>query len=201
VPAETKFDFIFCGRIVQDKNPLFALSVAASTAQRLGRKTAILFVGGGDQEEAVRAEAARIPHLVETEIYGYAASQEELPALYRSARIFLFPTLRDAWGVVANEACAASLPVIVSPHAGVAGELVIDGENGFVRELDAGQWAECAALMLTQDAVYRRFARKSFNLVSRYNFENAAAGIIDACRHALGSRNASGLGANARKVG
>ena len=59
--------------------------------------------------------------------HGFAA-QRELPDLYRSAKVFLFPTLADVWGVVANEACAAGLPVIVSPHAGVAGELVRDDD-------------------------------------------------------------------------
>jgi glycosyltransferase involved in cell wall biosynthesis len=180
---EKKFDFIFCGRIVEAKNPLFALHVAQDVARRLGRKVSILFVGSGAQEELVKSEALLHPGLIDTEFHGFAA-QHELPSLYRSARIFLFPTLADVWGVVANEACAAGLPVIVSPHAGVTDELVLDGENGFVCELEVGAWAERAELLLTQPAVYQRFSRRSRSLVNEYTFENAALGLVAACRHA-----------------
>ena len=178
------YDFIFCGRIVEGKNPLFALEVAKETARRLDRKVSILYVGSGAQEEEVKRQAALIPDLVQADFNGFAA-QHELPALYRSARVFLFPTLSDVWGVVANEATAAGLPVIVSPHAGVAGELVLQGENGFVCELDVSLWVERAVLLLTQPAVYQRFAQRSRALVGKYTFEHAADGLVDACRQAV----------------
>lgn len=199
-PQDRKHDLIFCGRIVQAKGPLFALDVAQRIARTLGRKVNILFVGNGEQEQLVKEEAARLSALVDAEFHGHAA-QHELPSLYGSARIFLFPTLGDVWGVVANEACAAGLPVIVSPHAGVAGELVVDGENGFVCGLDAGQWAERAALLLTNEDVYEKFARRSTGLAARYTFENATAGIVDACRHAVGARHAPALKEAGRNVG
>lgn len=179
-----QFDFIFSGRIVEAKNPLFALHVVRETARKLNRKASILFVGTGAQEEQVKEEAAQCADLVDAVFHGFAG-QDELPTLYRSARIFLFPTSQDAWGVVANEACAAGLPVIVSPHAGAAGELVLDGENGFVCELDVNLWSEVSSTLLTQEALYQRFSRHSSEIASQYNFDNAAAGVVDACRHAL----------------
>ncbi len=198
-PTEKSFDFIFCSRIVSAKNPLFALQVAADTARRLERRLRILFVGTGEQEEEVKAEAVRLADLVDAQFHGHAA-QEELPGLYRSARIFLFPTAHDAWGVVVNEACAADLPVITTPYAGVSGELVVDGENGFVCELDVGVWSERAALLLARPAVYQRFARRSAALVSKYTFDHAADGVIEACRFAVAGRRGK-AGAWRRKAG
>lgn len=185
-PEGEKVDFLFCGRIVPEKGPLFALDVARETARRLGRKTSILFVGSGSEEDATRAAAATMTDLVDARFHGFGL-QGQLPALYRSARIFLFPTHADVWGVVANEACAAGLPVIVTPHAGVAGELVVDGENGYVCPLDAVQWAERAAAMLTTPELLERFSRRSLSMVRLYSFENAAQGLVDACRSALSS--------------
>jgi glycosyltransferase involved in cell wall biosynthesis len=104
--------------------------------------------------------------------------------LYRSARIFIFPTLWDPWGVVANEACAAGLPILVSPHAGVAGELVLNGENGFICDLDVSLWADRAMLLLTQPDIYRKFSDRSRSLVSKYTFDEASSGIVTACRFA-----------------
>lgn len=183
--AEKKYDFIFCGRIVEGKNPLFALQVAHEAARSMGRKVSILFVGSGNQEDRVKKEAALLADMVQAEFNGFAG-QNELPGLYRSARIFLFPTMADVWGVVANEAAAAGLPIIVSPHAGAAGELVLHGDNGFVCELDAKLWSKHAVLLLTQPGVYQRFATRSRALASQYTFEQAAAGLVSACRFALG---------------
>jgi glycosyltransferase involved in cell wall biosynthesis len=180
---QDQFDFIFCGRIESVKNPLFAIEVALEVAHRLKRKVKVLFVGSGSLEAEVKEKAALYPDLLEASFNGFA-KQHDLPALYRSARLFIFPTLWDPWGVVANEACAARLPVLVSPYAGVAGELVINGENGFICNLDVNLWADRAALLLMQPDIYRKFSDRSRSLVSGYTFKDASLGIINACRFA-----------------
>lgn len=182
--VEKKYDFIFCSRIVPEKSPTFALEVAQKVALKLGRKVSMLFVGSGSAEESVKAAAALRPDLVDVRFHGFA-TQKELPELYHSARVFLFPTLADVWGIVANEACAAGLPAIVSPHAGVAGELILDGENGFVCELDTDLWTERACLLLSKEDVWQNFSRRSVSLVREYTFDNAAEGLMAACRYAL----------------
>lgn len=181
---EKIFDFIFCGRIEQAKNPHFALNVALDVANRLHRKISILFVGSGSEEESVKKAAALRPDLIHAEFSGFA-TQNNLPSLYRSARVFLFPTQGDVWGIVANEACAAGLPVIVSPHAGVVDELVLDGENGFVCELDVSLWAERAASLLTQQDTYQKFSKRSSAIVDNFTFDDAATGFVNACKHAF----------------
>jgi glycosyltransferase involved in cell wall biosynthesis len=184
-PGEQKqFDFVFSGRIETVKNPVFALSVAVETAKRLKRKLSMLYVGAGSLEPIVRNAAALHGNYVDVHFHGFAR-QDELPALYRSARIFLFPTLWDPWGVVANEACAAGLPVLTSTEAGVAGELVRHGENGFICPLEASMWADRAALLLSRPDIYDDFSRRGLQLVGEYSYDNAASGIIDACRFAL----------------
>ncbi len=182
-------DFLFCGRLEPAKDPMFALDVARETSLRLQRTVRLLFVGSGSLESALRERAASVSHWVETHFHGFAR-QEELPALYRSARVFLFPTHGDVWGVVANEACAAGLPVIVTPAAGVAGELVSNEVNGFVRELDAAQWAGCALRLLGDDMLWQAFSERGLQRVARYDFDSAAEGLLVACAKALGERPA-----------
>lgn len=41
----------------------------------------------------------------------------DLPALYRSADAFVFPSVKEGWGLVILEAIAAHLPVITANHA------------------------------------------------------------------------------------
>jgi glycosyltransferase involved in cell wall biosynthesis len=188
---QKEFDFIFCGRIESVKNPVFALDVALEVANRLKRKVKILFVGAGSLEEEVKKTASMHPDLLEATFNGFA-KQHDLPGLYSSARLFIFPTLWDPWGVVANEACAAGLPILVSPHAGVAGELVLNGENGFICDLDVNLWADRAILLLTQPDIYRKFSDRSRSLVSKYTFEDASSGIVTACRFAALNSGAPG---------
>lgn len=186
--AEAQVDFIFCGRFLAFKRPLFALQVAKATAQRLGRRTSIDFVGSGDMESEMRRYAGEIAEFVDSRFHGYV-SQTELPFQYANAKIFLFPSEGDVWGVVANEACASGLPVIVSPHAGVAGELIVDGANGFIRELDGEQWAEASVKLLTDDVLYQRFSANARAQVAEYNFDNSAQGLCCAIRQAYGFKH------------
>ncbi len=196
-PARAPYDFIFCGRLEAGKNPAFAIDVATRCAHRLGRRLRLLIVGSGSVEAELRAMAVAVNDRVDIGFHGFA-TQAELPRLYQSARIFLFPTLADVWGVVANEACAAGLPVIVSPHAGVAGELVMDGYNGFVRSLDPDAWAEAASMLLTDGVRRAAYGQRALLKVAPYAFGPAAEGIVDACQAALA---APARGTGARRPG
>ena len=188
INADAKADFIFCGRFIALKQPLFALQVAKEVAMRLGRKTSINFVGSGELEEQMRAYAAEIAEFVDCSFLGYA-TQTELPGHYANAKLFLFPTEGDVWGVVANEACASGLPVIVSPHAGVATELVVDNFNGYVRELNIPLWADAAVTLLSDSDLRLRFSQNSKERVAKYNFDNSAQGLLNAIRQAYTSQN------------
>ncbi len=177
--AEREFDFIFCGRFSAGKLPLFAIEVAAGAGRRLGRRTRLLMVGSGELDTEVRQAAAAQAAWVDCELPGFVA-QQDLPGHYGRARMLLFPTVDDTWGVVANEACAAGLPVLVSRHAGVAGELVRDGDNGRVLGLDAPSWIDAAATLLLDAPAWQRMSARSRELVAPYTFANAAAGLASA---------------------
>lgn len=187
---QREFEFIFCGRFVAGKLPLFALQVAAATSALIGRRVRMLFVGSGELDSPLRSEAARVESSVQATFAGFAR-QEELPALYARAQVLLFPTSGDTWGVVANEACAAGLPVIVSPEAGVAGELVRHGENGHVLPLGVAPWADAAASLLLDTQQWQSMSARSLELVRAYTFRNAAAGLLAAVRHAQGQPQAN----------
>ncbi|MDQ9169712.1 glycosyltransferase family 4 protein [Oxalobacteraceae bacterium R-40] len=183
-----RFDFIVSGRIDPIKNPFFALAVAKEVAGRLNRKVRILFVGAGGLSDDLKRAAHLEADLVEAHFHGFA-KQEELPSLYQSAWILLFPSLWDPWGVVANEACASGVPVIVSPHAGAAGELIIDKLNGFICELDVNLWAEHAVSLLTKPPLWQDFSQRSLSAAEAYNFDTAASGLADACSYAAKRRS------------
>ena len=185
---EKYFDFIFCSRLEKEKNPEFILEIARLTAARLKRQCRLLIVGSGSLASTLQKRALELSNSCEIVFHGFA-TQSELPALYRSARLFLFPTQADVWGIVVNEACAAGLPVITSPFAGVVGELVIHNENGYVLDLNENDWSERATELLSVEKVYTNFSQRSLNRVAQYNFISAANGIKMAVLAALSTRN------------
>jgi len=182
VGKEKEYDLLYCGRLVERKNPLFIVQVLRKLREAHGMEPSILFVGSGPLEEPTRKQLVSL-RLERFRFQGFVP-QSELPALYASARIFLFPTLMDPWGVVVNEACASGMPVIASPHAGASNELVVDGVNGYVCELRVDLWAERIAGLLRDENLYETFRSGSFRLVAPYTFDAAAEGILQAVKSA-----------------
>jgi glycosyltransferase involved in cell wall biosynthesis len=178
-----EFDLMFCGTFTERKQPLFAVCVAEALARKLGREVSLLLVGSGELEGALRRQLAETPN-VRGVIHGFA-KQAELPALYGCAKLFLFPTRQDPWGIVVNEACAAGLPVITTPEAGTAGEIVVDQQNGYVRAAVAEEWASLAAGLLTDPERYAQFSHRSAELVAGHTFRAAADGILGAVCSAM----------------
>lgn len=185
--GQRDIDLLFSGRLVDVKNADFALRVAHGLAQRLQRRVRMALLGHGPLLEALQAQAAALQDTVDVQFAGHV-TQADVPRWFQRARLFLFPTRWDPWGVVANEACLAGVPVLVSPHAGAAGELVRDGEAGRVLPLDEAVWCDAAFDILSQPELHDRMAAAARAAVQRYSVDNAAAGIVDAARHALTGR-------------
>jgi len=103
-----------------------------------------------------------------------------LPDFYAQSRLLLLPTLGDCWGVVINEAMAAGTPVITTEWTAAAGELVLHGRNGYVFPLDVDAWVSAATDLLSSDSTWEAFSRCARQTVSEFNYDRAAAGILDA---------------------
>jgi glycosyltransferase involved in cell wall biosynthesis len=180
--VEKQYDLLFSGRMVSHKRPEFALQVAERAAGLLGRPLKLLMMGSGELQESLKLLAAGLQN-VTVNFPGFL-QQDELPVWFNRCRLMIFPTSQDPWGIVANEACAAGLPVVISPHAGAAGEIVLDGLNGYVRELEIGPWAQAVCKLLSNETLYQSFSRASRDIVESYNYDVAARGLIDACHFA-----------------
>ena len=114
---------------------------------------------------------------------------QEIASWYGRSRILLFPTRLDPWGVVANEALATGTPVITTPEAGVAGDLVIDAVNGYVIPPDPERWSGQATRLLRDGGLWRQVSDAASDSVKPFNFDIASQGIVKACEHALSRAN------------
>lgn len=138
-----EFDLVFSGRICTSKLPFFFVDVVARINEN--RKIKVLVLGDGPLKGEMESKLDEMR--IKYTFLGYLP-QEQLQDYYIKCKILLFPTEIDTWGVVANEALSAGVPVIISPNAGAADDLIISGKNGFVIENDEELWAQKAIEIL-----------------------------------------------------
>ncbi len=145
-PEVKEFDLLFSGRVDEGKLPLFFVEVAYRI--NVHRKIKLLVLGDGPLKAEM--EAKLVDKGIEHTFAGYIP-QEQLQGYYCKCRVLLFPTIIDTWGIVANEALSAGVPVIISPNAGAADDLIISGKNGFVVENDVELWAQKTIEILNKE--------------------------------------------------
>jgi len=175
---DRRFDVMFSGRIVKVKSPAFFANVCAGIKARLGRCRALV-IGEGDAALKEQMRDIFQQHGVSVEFAGFIP-HADLPDFYAQSRLLLLPTLGDCWGVVINEAMAAGTPVITTEWTAAAGELVLHGRNGYVFPLDVDAWVSAATDLLSSDSTWEAFSRCARQTVSEFNYDRAAAGILDA---------------------
>jgi glycosyltransferase involved in cell wall biosynthesis len=151
-------------------------------------KISLLLVGAGALEEPLRERAARSSYCV---VFAGFAQPGTLPKFYAIADVFCLLSRYEPFGVVVSEAVAAGLPVICSIHAGASGDLVRDGENGFVVDPeDAACVAECIRAVIGDPAANDRMRCNSIALSKKMDPTIAARGFVDAALHAVADREA-----------
>ncbi|SHJ17273.1 Glycosyltransferase involved in cell wall bisynthesis [Malonomonas rubra DSM 5091] len=128
---------LYCGRISKDKNLDFLLA----TYRQLLRShpTAALTVVGDGPYLAEMKEQCR--YLNNVEFLG-RVDYQQLPQIYNSHDLFLFPSITDTFGMAVLEAQACGLPALVSDVGGPK-EIVVNGQTGHVLPVkDPADWAK-----------------------------------------------------------
>ncbi len=103
--------------------------------------------------------------------------QEQLPAIYQQASVFVLPSLQDGFGMVVYEAAACALPVIITQNVGAA---IRDGEDGFVVPIrDAEALADRLLLLYRDEALRRAMGRSAREYVQQYTWEAYHQQVIE----------------------
>lgn len=173
------YDIMFSGQFINGKLPMFFADVAIELS-KIKNDLKVLIIGSGPMKTRLieKLEINKINFH-----YPGFISQSELPKYYSSSKVFLFPTLNDPWGVVANEALASGTPVITTLYAGVSDDLIINGKTGFILEVDIDIWVEKVCNLLQDKHMWKLISNEGIKQVSNYNFTDAADGIIQAVKH------------------
>lgn len=129
--------FLYVGRLAEEKN-VSGLLQSWLTYRDSGGTWPLVLVGDGPEAPALKAAAAASPYASDVLFPGLRSSEQLLP-YYAFAGCFVLPSTREPWGLVVNEAMAASLPILASNRCGCGPDLVIQGLNGFDFDPTDGQ--------------------------------------------------------------
>lgn len=141
---------LYVGRLVTSKglHLLFA-----ALARYRGTSWTLTVVGDGTEREQLRVFAAQ--HHLPVRFRGFVP-RGGLPELFADHDVFVFPTLKDEWGLVVGEALRAGLPVVGSVYSEAVCEIVRDGITGWTMRPDRPE--------SMSDALDRVFAATSEDL-------------------------------------
>jgi glycosyltransferase involved in cell wall biosynthesis len=128
--SEHERRLLYVGQLIERKGIVpFVTALARWGGRHPGDKVTLELVGEGP--EAARLAQVPVPENVTVRWCG-ELPYEQMAQAYSRARLFVFPTLADEWGLVVNEAMAAGVPVLGSIYSQAVEELIEDGVSGWV---------------------------------------------------------------------
>jgi glycosyltransferase involved in cell wall biosynthesis len=136
-PDGARTDLVAVGRLIEHKRIAMLLE-AVALLHAEGIQVTCRIVGDGPQRAALheRARALGIAHAVD---FRHAVhEQKEVYALVKAAKVAVFPSAREGFGIAALEAIACAVPVVTtSAPDNLAQYIVARSANGVVCEPSA----------------------------------------------------------------
>lgn len=176
---------LWIGRPYYHKNILFLLEVQ----RRLREMQAIpppLRLVGLDEEwrRKIRAEADRlgVGDLIVAEP---PVAHADLAPIMREARLFLFPSLYESFGIPPLEAMLSGTPVVCSDLP-ILKEILGDAAR-YADPKDPAAFAAACAELLREEAVWREQVRRGHARADRYTWEACARDTVAVYHRALRS--------------
>lgn len=171
---ERPYDVLFAGTLNEDiKGALFFTDVVARMAERRG-DLRVRVTGNGPLRPEVEARLRRTGLDV---VLDGAVQPYQIAASYLSAKLLLFPSRGDVWGLVANEAVQCGTPVLGSDHATSSRRYLQRFGVGEMRPLHVETWAETALEMISGRERWQGFMAHRQEALDWANIDAAARGM------------------------
>ena len=177
--ADGRFLFLTVGGIEPRKGSLELLEALASLKGGLDPPPLLAVVGGHSFQDHAPYRAAAIERAGQLGLTGDDVTvlgtvpDAEMPGWYRAADAFVFPSVKEGFGLVVLEAMAAGLPVVASDIE-VFREFLHDGEALLPAAGDAAALAAAMRVVVTDAAERSRLAAAGPRVAQRFTWERTA---------------------------
>lgn len=177
--ADGRFLFLTVGGIEPRKGSLELLEALASLKGALDPPPMLAVVGGHSFQDHAPYRAAAMERAGKLGLTGDdltvlgTVPDAEMPGWYRAADAFVFPSVKEGFGLVVLEAMAAGLPVVASDIP-VFREYLHDGEALLPAAGDAAALAAAMRAVAIDDAERSRLAAAGPKVAQRFTWERTA---------------------------
>lgn len=166
---------LYAGRLSREKNLPLLLDAFRLVAARVPGAYLAL-VGDGPLREDLARQVAAWGLSGRVRFVG-AVPPERIPAFYRAADVYAFPSVTETQGLAVIEAMAAGLPV-VAVRSEVLEEIVRDGREGLVTRADAADLATACQRLLTDVQLRARLGGAAQAAARAYDSEVILARML-----------------------
>lgn len=166
---------LYIGTLEPRKNLLTLLEAYSKThASKEGVKLVIAGANGWEYKEIYRKARALKTEVIFT---GYIPS-EKLPSLYKSAKVFAFPSLYEGFGIPPLEAMACGTPV-VSTNVSSLPEVVGDAAVTVQNPKSAAELADALDRAVYDENLIKQCTEKGFAQAEKFTWEKSAQSVIN----------------------
>ena len=179
--SEDRKTILYVGRIVREKG-IFTLLDAFEKLRKQGKDVSLVLVGEGPLKEDLAKEVLRRKLNDRVKLAGFV-DEKELVSLYNSSDVFVLASHYEPFGMVALEAMASRVPVVVSDVGGLS-EIVEDGITGVkVPASNPSTLAEGILRVLEDRELSEQLKENAYRAVQeRYRWDMIAEKTIEAYR-------------------
>src|SRR3989344_3275669 len=159
---------LFVGTMEPRKNVTLLLAACEQLAPELQQVYALVLIGmKGWQQSGLQHAIAKLQEKMTVITPGYI-SQEELPLFYGAAKLFVFPSLFEGFGIPALEAMACGTPVLVANNSSlpeVVGAAAMLFANNNVADLK-----EKLLILLKDNQLREQMREKGFQQAQKFSW-------------------------------
>lgn len=138
--AEKKSDLIFVGRFIPEKHAELVVEAVHLLSDE-GIQLSCIMIGDGPEFNAVRTLIQNYGLSDRIECTGFIADSAEVISLMKSSKIFILPSEREGFGIVAIEAMACGLALVTVNHPRNAASAHVLPGHGYLARMDASDVA------------------------------------------------------------
>lgn len=171
---------LYVGRLTRHKGPDQFLDMAARVLQ-VRPHTHFVFAGSGDQEQHLIERAAELGISSYVHFAGWT-SGKDLTRLYRSADLYVLPSVSEPFGITPLESIINGTPVLVSKQSGVS-EVLASALKADFWDVEAMTQKTIAAL--DYPWLHKQLAAESLNEVRGLTWRKAAQKTLEVYSNTL----------------
>jgi glycosyltransferase involved in cell wall biosynthesis len=174
---------LFVGNPKPHKNLDNVVRAFAEVIRRDAFEGDLVCVGGRDEaQQRVLHHAESLGIADRVRLLGHV-EEEALPAIYQGARLFLYPTLYEGFGLPVVEAMASGVPVITSNTSSL--HEVANGYASLVDPLNVEQMADAIVAALRDDSLRERLITAGKERSSQFSWRQTAQQTLEVYQSAL----------------